>query len=63
MSEKKERTLRVFKNLNEFNEYRENHHMGDWWSYDSDDFNSEYNEEYEDYVAICCYEYETPKGE
>jgi len=54
---KESRILRVFKNLDEFNEYSETHKMGEKWAYDSNDFNGEYGEEYEDFMAICAYEY------
>ena len=54
---KKQRQIKVFKNLDYFREYEKEHNMGKWWGYDSDDFDGEYGPEYKDYIAICSYEY------
>ena len=52
------RVLRVFRDRSEYNEYAENHNMGQDWDYNSADFNGEYGDEYRDYVAVCAYEYQ-----
>ena len=52
-----DRKLRIFKNLSEFREYEEKNNMGKWWSYENEDVDDGYGPEYEDYVAVCAYEY------
>ena len=54
---KESRVLMVFKNRDEFNDYANSHRMGKDWDFDSDDFDADEHAGYEDYVAICAYEY------
>ena len=54
---KETRVLRVFKNREEYYNYSETHKMGKDWDYIESDFDGEYGNEYEEWVAVCAYEY------